>query len=163
MGFNQSLLLVKMISWTNAIHHLAIVDSTVNQNIFRLKVISRANKSQNFNKWKIGAQSNYLATSTSTSVCPLCPFRLSTLGECPNTNFSFCSSIIILMSLIKISWHVLRTKNMYSGSSLDPWGPWCKAKPGSVHYNIGQGEAILTSTINYYSTELMEVRLIWQS
>ena len=50
------------------------------------------------------------------------------------------------MWLIKVTWYVLRVKNMHSGSPLDPWGWWCQAKLSNAHENIRQGKAKLSSS-----------------
>ena len=47
------------------------------------------------------------------------------------------------MSLMKVSWYVLRVKIMHFGSPLDSWDPFCKAKPSYVQYIIRRGEAEL--------------------
>ena len=47
------------------------------------------------------------------------------------------------MSLIKVSWYVLRVKNMHFGIPSDSWDPCGKAKPSHVLYIIRLGEAEL--------------------
>ena len=47
------------------------------------------------------------------------------------------------MSLIKVSWYVLRVKNMHFGLPSDFWNPYSEAKPSYVLYIIMQGKAEL--------------------
>ena len=47
------------------------------------------------------------------------------------------------MSLIEISWYVLRGKDMHFVSPSDTWDPCSKVKLNYINYIIGQGEAKL--------------------
>ena len=45
------------------------------------------------------------------------------------------------MSVINVSWYVLRVKKMHFGSPPDYWDPYNKANPSYVQYIIWQGKA----------------------
>ena len=82
----------------------------------------------------------HFRTSICITISTFTSVHLSAPSHPVTLTYKFLQSYYKMM-LIKVTWHVLRVKNMHSGPSSDPCGPLVKAKPSIVDYFIREGES----------------------